>query len=552
MSTTLVLTHHPVSNPRIKISKPIDLWDEIAEYANSYTRIIDNASTTPHVHIESWALDFDRHPQEQTGIAVYIIVVTLMCVLDAFGIVPEALRANLETLCVRMRTAFSTNDSTVRDMIQEHLVDIKTLEQLYVSHKDVFANTWGGFHYRFPTKLLDSPEGHDKIHERLKEIRLCGVDTVRRIILADFARDEDFDKAASILEKEGVDTRKLVPLIEDRMQCTEQLFLKDFELIQLAGSDTMRRIGMAGLIHLIISVSKHIVETGGRQSIFVGQGNTNHRSAMISSIIPSMIPVETTSQGEIVRSLAEPTFFEDYIAHYNRMNDSNHRPSFNEMLDVSEFYSVLDQSQMRLFEANKNIHLFKAAKLNDILATQFIFGSRFKKKHFSEDISENDLLTQTRAITHAWVYQLTGAVPLEIREIYHFIQHDEYRRTFIAKRSNPYIRFMMQNAIKSTLNCDAALAKEYYSNSNIHTEHFEMLYAVTRFLVEYFNDDYEERFELLRLELNKFKLSQNEFVDCWQRFRKFRYELVDASNPLELLTSFYSDETMPYFETGRC
>ncbi|MCE3255745.1 MAG: hypothetical protein K0R25_1239 [Rickettsiaceae bacterium] len=536
----IVLTSHPVAGNQklvgrnkegVHVAKP--LWHEIGEYAGAVEKIIGNYKGKS-VTFRAWNYsDCDRHPDQKPGIITLGTLTKKMAVLKGLDIkVDEGVEKKVGEVLEKLKANFdlAENKENYKAVLAGYEDSIESLNNIWEENWEGVSKVWQGSDYRISGSDLNDEKTLTNIKETLAEIIESKAE-IRRVIIADCEGADQIGVAMKLIDSmKFKDRPKLVPLFEDRVKLgvIREIIKQYLEIdtMQIAGSDSKRRIGYAGLLKLLMEIALEIEHSGRYIKIFVGSGNTHWRAEDLIALVPIEIDVERTVQGQLVFSLEDKNFAWNFLK--EQQDNLRLRPSIAEAKDGFELFKKLDKLQQERAEATQNDPIFKKVPLDLILNNSKFFGSRHKPNKFpadSDSLSEKNLLSLTRAIEHAWIYKLTGAVSPEIMDLHNVLQNDEMREMLLAKKDNPYVIALIKSASKGAHYCDETVARKYYASDEICDENFRKLREVERFIHENFQE-IEERSALVQKDLKWYE-PQNEFAEAWQQFADFRETLAN-------------------------
>ncbi len=535
-----VFTSHPVSgNPDlVKNSKngafvAKNLWHEGDEFSKAIEQILENYEGE-EVSFGSWNYsDCDRHPDQKPGIITLGELRIKLAVIQGLGIeTDELVRDQINEAVEKLKADFDLGHEAqgYKVVLAQYAESIELLNQIWASNLEKVNKAWEGSDYRISGSDLEG-EKSLTIKETLREIFESPSPDVTRLVIADCEGVQQIESVKELLSSLELQNRlKIIPLFEDRVAegVVAQIIENhpDIDTIQIAGSDSKRRIGYVGLLKLLTDISLEIDNSKREMTVFAGSGNTHWRAEDLTSLIPREIGAERTVQGQLVFSMADENFAKNFLEE-QRENLSS-RPFIYEARDAFNLLKKLDKFQQGRSEATQDDAIFKKAPLDLILNNSKFFGSRHKPNKFpanSDSLSERNLLDLTRAIEHAWIYKLTAAVSPEITDLHSIISNDELRQEFLAKKDNPYVIAIVKSASKGMHYCDEKTAIKYYVSDEVCSEHFTRLREVEEFINENFKG-IESRAALVQKDLKWYDESPQEFAQSWQQFEDFRMDLA--------------------------
>ena len=531
-------TSHPVANnPEFVIGKEGShianrLEHEISHYARAIGEVIKN-SAGQNVVYRSWNYsDCDRHPDQKPGIITLGAMTMKLTVMQSLGIeMEEGLESRIQKIQQDLRDNFDLgkNAKDYREILDQDREAIEKLNRAWIDNSATIDQVWQGSDYRISGSDASDPKAAEVIKQTLHEI-FEDEPEIKRLVIADCDGEEQIDAVKDLLKSMNLEGRlSIVPLFEDRVQAgaVKEIIEKfpEIETIQIAGSDSKRRIGYVGLLNLVMDISTAIEESGRDIKIFVGSGNTHWRAEDLISLVPQQREVERTVQGQLVFSMEDAQFTENFLA--EQQSHLRSRPSNEEVESVRDFFVALDEFQETTSHDAQNDPIFRKLPIDLILNNSKFFGSRHKPNKFSESdsLSELDLLERTRAIEHTWIYKLTGMPSPEIVDLYNIIQNDELRAQLLEKKDNPYVMAVIKSALKGMHYCDEEIARKYCVSDEVCEQNFAKLRAVQSFINENFRE--MDSAQLVRRDLKLYSHSDEEFAETWQKFGDFRRSLAD-------------------------
>ena len=543
---TLVPTMHPVINPNVNntyISKKTglitskSLWYETKDYFDNLPKLIENIKNK-NVILRNWVgTDCDRHPDHRPGMISYIAILEKMKILEALKIDVQK-KQELDQCINELNSHFAQEKSKnlITNQYQNILLnnknEIKQLNQAWKANLEQVRKIYQGSDYRVSGDDLKDikHKNYETIAQTLKEIEKSEID-IQRFIVADCDSKQQILEAKKLISALNLKNLEIIPLFEDRISTNdikEILESNDnIKTIQIAGSDSKRRVGQIGVFALLSNVieATQSVNKDRKFKIFIGSGNTHWRTEDLSAFVPQEYEIERTIQGQLVPSLSK-----DQQLCNNFINDQaeklNKRPSLEDLTKIKDLLQKLDKKQKEYQDNNQNKPIFKKEPIELLLNSTKFFGSRFKPNIFSNEngISQQDLLDKSRAIEHAWVHQMTGCPASEIADLSNIISDGGLKDNLIKNKENPYIKSIIENALKSIWYSDQDLAKKYCVNQEIVDEKFEQLENVNSFIEKNFKDIYNNQEALI---INDLKLNKDfDFSQGKEGFKEFRNEIA--------------------------
>ena len=556
--TKITVTNHPVTNYSLESLKSKngvftakELWHELRHSFDSYNSLLKNFKDKD-VSIRSWKHgDRDRHPDEQTGISTLGSILEKASILDSIEVpINETLKQNIENCVDELIERFDTrekNKSDFHEVIAKYQTSISTLNGLWESNLETVRKIHAGSDYRVSSSDLKDSESQTKVVETLREMRESKAD-ITRLIIADCENAKQVEIARKLAKDSGLEL-EVLPLLEDRIEKTElQEIIKATAQgtsklnIMIAGSDSDRRIHKAGVTNLVFKIidgiKEYMEENPGQienVNFFTGTGNSVFRTQKLPHFIPTLmvdgkniVEVETTVQGQSFHALADKEFSELYLEKHEE--GLSNRPSQQDVAEVRELFSELDKTQENSLKEHGDDPILNTKIIKKILDNSKVFGSRFKDVKFEkETISQNDLLNKTRAIDHAWIWQITGVVPTGVKDFCEMIENADLRQKLIDHKDNVYTQKLAQDILQMTYYCDADLAKNYYCNEEVLREDFEKLNEVKSFVKSNFPDIFNEIDSIMKDEYKHYDKSAQEFENYWKEFEEFRQNLHSAT-----------------------
>ena len=557
---TIIGTAHPVGqplpkenlqpaphNPDILESKP--LWYEIDFYYEKLIKVAQNIKD--RVFYGGWFFsDGDRHRDQQPGIFAYGSIQDKRATLIGLGIDISDLENDLQNCKNDFIQDFNTRNE--QESYEKEDVDYKGIMQKYHDSLQKLEERWNDnleeikkFHVgndiRVSSADLETVEGREKIRKSLDEARDCNA-YITRFIIADCEKVYHVEQANLLIKQAGLDSNvQIMPLFEDALN--QELFEKivNFTIktvdgipkvfIMLAGSDSLRRVEEAGILQIIHYIGQYAKDNPHLDiTLLAGCGNTHFRTDNLASLFPNLnnLKVQRTVQGKLFADLADKDFANDFVD--DQEEQLAHRPTFEELCAIKGMINKMAEKQQDFLTKYGHIGFLKSEPIATLFNANKGFGSRIKKNVFTADIiGQYDFLTGSRAIEHAWMWQMTGAVPFAIKVFHDFLQDEGIRNDIENNQNNPYIRNMITNIVKTLKYVDKDLSKDLYANDEIWEDDFAKKNQVEEFVKKNFKDIYDNQSDLVRKDLKYYRLTTEEFdQEKWPEFHNFRKDVINC------------------------
>lgn len=554
--TRITVTMHPVTNiPFNDLKKSGDtyvtkeLWHEIINAFDSYKELLKNFQGK-NVTLRSWKHgDRDRHPHEQLGISTLGSIIEKISILDALGVeINDNLQANVMRCVDELLERFDTRKkgkSDYHEVTAKYEDSLNELNELWKENMALVRTIHAGSDYRVSSSDLESVESQQKIIDTLAEMKESNAD-ITRLIIADCENVEQVRTAKLLAANSGLNL-EIMPLFEDRMpkdtlmEIIEEIAEGKSKInVMIAGSDSDRRIHKVGVINLVININdciKEYLEKNPGQitevNFFTGTGNSVYRTQKLSHFIPTLIvdgnnimAVETTVQGQSFHALKDVELSGVYLEEHQKGLEN--RPTQNDVALARGIFSTFDQIQKEHLQTHGNDPILRADMIAKILPNSRGFGSRSKEVIFdSETISQNDLLNKTRAIDHAWIWQITRVVPTGVKEFHHIVSTEQ--ELLLENKYNPYVKKLVQDIYQMSYYCNEEIAKDYYCNEETLRSDFGKLAEVKDFVKINFPEIHQEIIDSMKHEYKHYNIKNAQFEEYFEEFTQYCRDLSALS-----------------------